>query len=663
MNKEVRDLQEKYEKMAFLIGNGENQSLAKDLMQYTNLPFTDRVMRFPLPDKFKMPWVNKYDGSTDPYDHMVSFRAHIILHDTPDEIACRAFPLTLEGIAKEWFGGLSPKSVDNFDFLRQQFLGQFIAVQKRKKNPVYLLSIIQGKTESLKDNMLRFNREKLMAETPDEQIFTNKAEEFINQEETISALTKSKPEESKHVADSVRITPKALVEKKKTRDHQKVIIPKKKIELPPKQNQQQQYVGWTPLNTTVYKVFMEVRKDPSFRWPGKMKALPQNWTTHKLCEYHNDHRHYTEDCISLRFEIEKFLRNGKLLKFVAEEKGREKNPQNEQSHRSSQNLEPNNNNFRNQRQKRDEPRPSKAQKLESGVLSFSEEDVKEVSKPHDDALVITLTVANHAIHRVLVDNGSLADILYWTVVQKLGVGRGKLKPFLSPLIGFAGERVQPIGMIYLPVTAGTAPKQSTIMVDFLVIDQPSAYNVIIGRRTLNQLKAATSTYYLKMKFSTTEGVGEVKGDQVVARKCYNTSLKRCPELALLTIEAKEVLIRFLQENLEVFAWSPKDMPGIDPKDIVHHLNINLEIKPVKQKRRKFALERNMAIAKEIFMHPFDQDKTAFITDRGLYCYKVMPFGLKNAEATYQRLVNKMFQEQIGKNMKVYVDDMLVKSRL
>ena len=58
----------------------------------------------------------------------------------------------------------------------------------------------------------------------------------------------------------------------------------------------------------------------------------------------------------------------------------------------------------------------------------------------------------------------------------------------------------------------------------------------------------------------------------------------------------------------------------------------------------------------------DQEKTSFITSQGLYCYKVMPFGLKNAGATYQRLVNKMFSKQIGRNMEVYVDDMLVKSK-
>ena len=48
--------------------------------------------------------------------------------------------------------------------------------------------------------------------------------------------------------------------------------------------------------------------------------------------------------------------------------------------------------------------------------------------------------------------------------------------------------------------------------------------------------------------------------------------------------------------------------------------------------------------------------------QGLYYYKVMPFGLKNAGATYQRLVNKMFNKQFGRNMEVYVDDMLVKSK-
>ena len=57
----------------------------------------------------------------------------------------------------------------------------------------------------------------------------------------------------------------------------------------------------------------------------------------------------------------------------------------------------------------------------------------------------------------------------------------------------------------------------------------------------------------------------------------------------------------------------------------------------------------------------DQEKTSFVTSQRLFCYKVMPFGLKNAGATYQRLMNKMFTHQLGRNVQAYVDDMLVKS--
>ena len=62
---------------------------------------------------------------------------------------------------------------------------------------------------------------------------------------------------------------------------------------------------------------------------------------------------------------------------------------------------------------------------------------------------------------------------------------------------------------------------------------------------------------------------------------------------------------------------------------------------------------------QIMMHPDDREKTVFITDRGTYCYKVMPFGLKNAGTTYQRLVNRMFADKLENTMDI--DDILVKS--
>ena len=65
---------------------------------------------------------------------------------------------------------------------------------------------------------------------------------------------------------------------------------------------------------------------------------------------------------------------------------------------------------------------------------------------------------------------------------------------------------------------------------------------------------------------------------------------------------------------------------------------------------------------QIKLDEANQEKTLFVTRQGLFCYKVMPFGPKNVGATYQRLMNKMFAHQIGRNVQVYIDDMLVKSQ-
>ena len=65
---------------------------------------------------------------------------------------------------------------------------------------------------------------------------------------------------------------------------------------------------------------------------------------------------------------------------------------------------------------------------------------------------------------------------------------------------------------------------------------------------------------------------------------------------------------------------------------------------------------------QINMKPENKERTSFITNQGTYCYNIMSFGLKNAGDTYQRLLNKVFKDHIGKNMEVYIDDMLVKSK-
>ena len=421
---------------------------------------------------------------------------------------------------------------------------------------------------------------------------------------------------------------------------------------------------------------------------------------------------------------------------------------------------------------------SKLPRLDTSI-TFSDSNLEGCQHPHDDPLVVRTVVANKIVHRVLVDNGSSADIIFMSAFDKMGIGREKLEPVNTHLRGFSGENVLPLGSIQLVLTLGEPPCQATTTARFLIVDAPSAYNMLLGRLSLNTIKAIPSAYHMMIKFPTVSGVGMVRGDQRVDRECYSASMKQkavdnvymdkldmrdevltrpepLEELELVSLDddpehlayigsklAKDLkgpLTQFLRHNKGVFAWKQADMGGIDPTVITHRLNASPSFKPIKQKRRSFAPERQKAINEEvgkllqaraireveyselldnvvlvkkangkwrlcihftdinkacpkdsfplpridlnmdattghellsfmdafsgynqISMDPDDQEKTLFVTAQGTYCYRVMPFGLKNAGATYQRLVNRMFQKQIGTTMEVYIDDMLVKS--
>ena len=106
-----------------------------------NLSFTEPVRAYAMPNKFKMPRVEKYDRSGDPQSHLEAFREHIVLHGTPDAIACKAFLLTLTGVVKDWFTGLPPKLEGTFKELGCLFLAQFLATLKRKKSVTCLLTL------------------------------------------------------------------------------------------------------------------------------------------------------------------------------------------------------------------------------------------------------------------------------------------------------------------------------------------------------------------------------------------------------------------------------------------------------------------------------------------------------------------------------------------
>ncbi|XP_040987764.1 uncharacterized protein LOC121235480 [Juglans microcarpa x Juglans regia] len=114
------------------------------------------------------------------------------------------------------------------------------------------------------------------------------------------------------------------------------------------------------------------------------------------------------------------------------------------------------------------------------TITFEARDEEGILHPHDDTLVVTMQVANFKTRRILVDNGSSVDILFWEAFMKMRISPDRLRLAPMQLKGFTGDVVQPMGAINLSILAGKAPRAVAIMSDFLVVKAPSSYNAYWG---------------------------------------------------------------------------------------------------------------------------------------------------------------------------------------
>ncbi|XP_010495735.1 PREDICTED: uncharacterized protein LOC104772875 [Camelina sativa] len=154
-------------------------------------------------------------------------------------------------------------------------------------------------------------------------------------------------------------------------------------------------------------------------------------------------------------------------------------------------------------------------------VTFSEKETKELDTPHDDALVISLDIANHEVCRILVDTGSSVDQTFLETLTRMGIGRAHIAGPPSPLVSFTSETTMSLGTITLPVSTQGVGR----MVEFTVFDRPTAYNAIMGTPWLYQMKAVASTYHQCINSPTPQGVREILGSQRTARSCYLASHK------------------------------------------------------------------------------------------------------------------------------------------
>ena len=146
LEKEVDQMRKVMEEMR---ENMRRANPVEDLVHRTDSPFTASINGHPLPPKFKMPSLDSYDGTCDPFDHIATFKTTMHLQGIPDEIMCRAFPTILKGPTRVWFSKIPLNTVSSFEDLSKLFVNNFIGGQMHKRSSSSLLTIEQGENESL----------------------------------------------------------------------------------------------------------------------------------------------------------------------------------------------------------------------------------------------------------------------------------------------------------------------------------------------------------------------------------------------------------------------------------------------------------------------------------------------------------------------------------
>ncbi|KAM1387254.1 hypothetical protein ACFX2F_033612 [Malus domestica] len=242
-----------------------------------------------------------------------------------------------------------------------------------------------------------------------------------------------------------------------------------------------------------------------------------------FCCYHEYNGHDSEKCITLHDHIEALAHERKINQFLLHPSRdnhdqRQVNvlysinggtPLSESSNRAMKNnertLRPGHQVFHVE-----DIRGDKYQKPNWDPICFYPEKERYIIYPYNHPLIVEAHIANFDVRRILVDTYGSVNIMFTETFRALNVTKHLLDPLITPLIRFYGDIVQHLGNIHLPLTIGLGPYTATITTNFLVVDCPTAYNVIFGCIGINDLKPLVSTHKLLMKFPTPFGNGYIR---------------------------------------------------------------------------------------------------------------------------------------------------------
>ncbi|GKU93221.1 hypothetical protein SLEP1_g6829 [Rubroshorea leprosula] len=612
-------------------------------------PLNTNITLEPYPVGFKIPQLETYDGTKDPDDHLHAFYQ---AQNASDALMCKIFPFTLRGNARTWYYSLPPRSISSYTEMESAFATKFSSRRLIRKTTSELMRVKRRDGESLKNYMSRFS---------DAVLEVSSFDQAVGIVAVISGLKHDRFRDSliKHAATTFS----------EVNDRSLKFITAEEYALaqnpPPTKNQ---HPDW--------------RDDNPSR---KRMRMAQN----------QDHSHTTEQCNSLKSELESLAQKGMLneyvqrteqLRFIREQRPQPpgvRNPPNRQGVGCQQAPPP----F---------PPPARIIHMITGGL-------EAVVTPHNDPLVTSVMINNCEVQRVLVDTGSAPDIMYFHCFESLGLDPALLQKYDGPIYGFNNQPVPVEGVLTLHVAFGSGRTYMTPSVRFLGVKMVSSFNIEVARHCY----ITSVTQPMKGKDPTPEAIPQpisdnqqVMGVEIVDNRPEDETraapVEDVEEVLIddkdpsrktqngtrLNPEERAELITFLRANNDVFAWTSADMPRIPKSVFQHKLSTNPLKKPVAQKRRLFGGERLQVIKEEVekllqagFVRKVDYcewvanpvlvkkaNVEAASGNERLSLLDAYSGYHQKAGATYQKMVTIVFRAQIGKNLEVYVDDIVVKSR-
>ena len=289
----------------------------------------------------------------------------------------------------------------------------------------------------------------------------------------------------------------------------------------------------------MHKIVDRVKNEPYFRWSNKMGGDPSRRNQILYCTYLKDKGHTTEQCQVLKDHLEQLVKVGYLKELVVDPENRGTGQGAQQrgnplplplgvievihvalkgptiAKRGVLTVVPMGNCAGEQSHK-------KKMRIGRELITFGKNDLEGTVQPHDDVLVVTARISSFLVKRVMVDQGSGADVMCPNLFKGLRLKSRDLSKYDTPLVEFDGRIVVPEGQISLPINM----EGKEVMVAFIVVNSFSLYTVILGWSWIHAMGAIPSTLYVKVKFPTEQGIILVKGSQQVARQCLVAAVNR-----------------------------------------------------------------------------------------------------------------------------------------